>query len=291
MKAYAPLRISFAGGGTDVEPYCSEYGGAVISAAIKWYAVARYANDHKHNDLEACIYKDAQLVDKSIKIVAECQPMSGLGGSASCFVAGIKLLNPEADPYTLAKKAFYLERKVLGVTGGSQDQYAAAFGGVNVMTFGKGGRVEMKRIIPPTKLEDLLYLVYLGKRNNAGADIIQDQMKRNNLEAFSIQKQLVDSMRMALERNKLRLFGIFLDMAWISKKQLTPYITSPSIDDFHDKCLKNGAIAGKLTGAGGGGYMLLMEDPEKQGELRRYFNREQIEYRKVEFDLEGARCQ
>lgn len=291
IKAYAPLRISFAGGGTDIEPYCSEYGGRVLSAAIRWYATAKYSARHVHNNLEACVAKECPSEKQRIKIDLDCQPMSGLGGSASCFVAGLKLLNPDADPYEIATRAFYLERKVMGIAGGSQDQYAASLGGLNEIVYSGDGKVNIKRVIPPIDLEEKLYLVYMGKRKNAGTDIIEDQIKRNNRDALSMQKQLAESMKMALERNELKLFGLFLDMAWVSKKQLTPYITSEFIDSFHDKCLKNGAIAGKLTGAGGGGYMLVMEHPNEQGRLKAYFDKERIAYHRVKFDLVGARCE
>ena len=287
----APLRISFAGGGSDIEPYCSEYGGCVMSAAIQMYTYASLSKKHKQSELEKVITRYSGLpIGYNLEIKQEAEPMSGLGGSASCFVAGIKLLEPEWERKTIAEWAFHLERNVMGVAGGKQDQYMASYGGMNFLKF-EHNMVTIYTIVPPEKLEDLLLLVYLGKRNYAGKDIIKDQMSRDNRENFSIQKRIAYAMRDVLLSNDLPAFGNLIEMAWQSKVKFSPLIATGEIQDFHDNCLNNGAIAGKLTGAGGGGYMLLMEHPGKVGELRKYLNNQRIDYRDVKFDNEGVKCE
>jgi len=290
MKTRAPLRISFAGGGTDIEPYCSLYGGCVISAAIQIYAEATYPSERKKmTPLEQSIIDHFHCDGISISTHCVAAPMSGLGGSAANFVAGIRAIT-EMTKQEIAELAFDLERNKLGVLGGKQDQYAAAFGGLNYLTFEKDGRVGGLHIPIPEGLEDLLLLVYLGKRIINGHDIIKDQSSRDNRKNFDIQKAIVQSMHSALGKDDFKLFGLLLEQAWQSKVQFSPYVTSVDINEFHDKCLQNGAIAGKLTGAGGGGYMLLMEWPNKPGELRKYLRSQKIKYLNVKFDTEGVKC-
>lgn len=288
VKTRAPLRISFAGGGTDIEPYCSEYGGCVLSAAIQIYAYADYpALNPQPSQLESLIGREFNK-DGLLKVSPEALPMSGLGGSASCFVAGIKAVQPELDRREIAELAYHLERDVLGVLGGRQDQYASTFGGLNYMEF--GARVELETLSIPESLDRSLYLVYLGRRNYDGADIIKDQMARDNLANFAFQKEIVRAMKMALMSKDLLSFGELLEKAWESKVKFSPYITTDDILSFHKKALENGAIGGKLTGAGGGGYMLLMEHPERKGELVRYLTSERIDFLNVKFDMEGVKC-
>ena len=293
VVARAPLRVAFAGGGSDIEPYCSEYGGCVMSAAIQMYARATYFPSYANkttnqSEIEKTITNcfDAK---GGLKLENEAEPMAGLGGSASCFVAGIKCLKPDMEKKEIAELAFHLERNVMGVAGGKQDQYAASYGGMNFLRFEHRMTV-VYPLVPPEELEKLLVLVYLGKRNYAGKDIIKDQMARDNIENFREQKQIASVMRTALLSNDLLAFGNLIEMAWQSKLKFSPLIATDEIKAFHDNCLKNGAIAGKLTGAGGGGYMVLMENPGRVGELRNYLATQKIDYKDVKFDLEGVKC-
>lgn len=287
MKTKAPLRISFAGGGTDVEPYVSQEGSIIIAAAIKMYVYATFPGNGE-SEIEQVITSELGIPER-LSITNEHPPMSGLGGSASCFVAGIKAVNPELGKEEIAKLAFHLERNVMGVVGGKQDQYMAAYGGLNYLEFNKHTWVEPLEI--PQGLEELLLLVYMGKRNNRGQDIIQDQMHRMNKEAFSKQKEIAKDMKSALESNWVREFGRLLNDAWIWKLQFSPLVASFDIQEFYNQCLDWGAIGGKLTGAGGGGYMLLMEDPSKKNQLRQLLLKHGVDYKTVEFDMEGVSCE
>lgn len=292
--ARAPLRISFAGGGTDIEPYCLEFGGCVLSVAIKLYAYAilpagmTYPNSIAHVIRNYYHYQPKG----NFLIYSEAAPMSGLGGSASCFVAGIKVHRPDLSPVQIAELAFHLERKIMGIAGGKQDQYMAAHGGLNFLTFTKEG-VSLERLQIPGGFDELLVLVYMGLRNHSGHDIIKDQMGRDNRRQFAQQKAIAKTMRQCLLDSrgpKLKEFGVLLDHAWKCKCEFSPYISREDITEFYDECLKSGAIGGKLTGAGGGGYMLLMEDPDKPGQLRKYLRRRNIDFVNVHFESEGVKC-
>ncbi len=288
MEAIAPMRISFAGGGTDVEPYCSKYGGLVLSAAIQIYAHATHpATKHELSELEKTILRYFG-VKGGLKIVNEIPHMSGLGGSAACFVAGIKAMKPSMGQPSIAQLAIHLERNVMKVAGGKQDQYCAAFGGLLYMELDKNVATQ---ISVPKGLEDLLLLVYMGERKNRGQDIIKDQMGNmvKNIESFHRQKYLANEMMYFCHHNNLTGFGKALNNAWETKLEFSPLIADDNIRGFYKNCLRDGAIGGKLTGAGGGGYMLLMEHPEKKGVLRMNLANSGIKYINVKFDMEGVR--
>jgi len=285
MIAIAPLRISFAGGGTDIQPYRLEHGGCVLSAAIKKYAIARYPSDFSA-PMEDIIVRHFQSEGLSIK--NEAPPMSGLGGSASCFVAGIKAVSPTLKKRQIAELAFHLERNVMGIAGGIQDQYMAAFGGLNFLEIADS--VKISQLPIPEALEDLLLLVYMGKRNNAGQDIIKDQIKRMNLKALHNQKEIARQMVDCLKHDRLVEFGKLLDKAWHSKMEFSPLVADDRIREFYYNCIKSGALGGKLTGAGGGGYMLLMADPKRLDEVKLNLWKNKVQFEKVIFDGQGVRC-
>ena len=283
----APLRVSFAGGGTDIEPYCSEYGGIVLNAAIKLYAQAFYPSESVvPSEMEQIIY-DYLDTGAMVKLTNGAPQMSGLGGSAACFVAGIKAVRPDLGKEEIAKLAFYLERNVMGVAGGKQDQYTSAYGGLNYMEFHHDG-VNIERLKTPQRLEELLLLVYMGKRMEMGDDIITDQMIRLNLKSFHRQKAIAVAMKEALGIANLVAFGKLLNEAWYEKLNYSPYISTPEINAFYTEAKIAGAIGGKLTGAGGGGYMLLMEHPNKPKAVRDYLTHRKIPYHNVKFDTEGV---
>ena len=284
----APLRVSFSGGGSDIEPYVSEHGGCVLASAIKVYAQAIYPSAPVIlAEMEQTIVNYFHLNDM-VKITNGAPQMSGLGGSASCFVAGIKAVAPQLSNREIAETAFYLERNIMGITGGKQDQYCATFGGILFMEF-QGKSVDIKYVTPPEHLEQLLILVYMGKRKEMGQDIIKDQMSRMNLNNFHRMKGIARNMKQCLACNNLIGFGNLLDEAWQIKQQFTPLIADGTIKDFYNNCLSWGAIGGKLSGAGGGGYMLLMEHPNKMGQLRMELTKKNIRYENIEFDTEGVK--
>jgi D-glycero-alpha-D-manno-heptose-7-phosphate kinase len=297
LRARAPLRVSFAGGGTDVPPFPEREGGLVLSATIDRFAYGALAprTDHQIGieSLDLCsairfansdaIRFDGEfdLIKAAIAKFAEPQrsgfdlflrsnavPGSGLGSSSAMMVVLIGLLKEHRrmmlDDYEVAELAYSLEREQLGILGGLQDQYAASFGGFNFIEFyGEQVVVNPLRIASASvlELECNMLLCYTGKTRRSDS-IIVDQTARyedGNTEALDglrHQKDLAVAMKKALLRGRVREFGSLLGTAWEWKKLMSKRISNPFIDEAYDLARDAGAIGGKVTGAGGGGYML-----------------------------------
>ncbi len=297
IRAKAPLRISFAGGGTDVPPFPEREGGLVLNAAINRYAYGtlRPRDDdsitiHSHDygvqtqfgtddpmvfdgklDLAKAAIRSFVGPDSrgfDLVLHSNAPPGSGLGSSSAMMVALIGALAEKANlpltDYELAEMAHSIEREQLGIKGGRQDQYAAAFGGFNFLEL-SGERVVVNPLRVPQdtmlELEHNLLLCYTGTTRQ-GDHIIEDQTARfedHNDEAVAglrAQKELALEMKNALLQRRLQDFGELLDTAWAAKKRMSSRISNPHIDELYTEGKKHGAIGGKVTGAGGGGYML-----------------------------------
>lgn len=306
--ARSPVRLSFAGGGTDVSPYCNLYGGLALNLTISkftWVSIAPNNGVAIHSiDGDEKYPSMADFIEKSnlaIRHVAEyfsenagldsgfeihlrndVPGMSGLGGSASFFVSAINAFNHLTDfglnKYEIAEAAFDLERKKLGNMGGRQDQYASSFGGVNFLEF-KGDdfvRVNHLQVKPEIllELEKRLVLINLGKRKKSG-DIISDQIRRveqkdkESLSALDVSKKTALEMKSCLMKGELDEFAKLFNLSWEQKKHFSSLITNPYIDSILDFAKKNGADAGKITGAGGGGHMLLLAKPNQEEFLKK----------------------
>jgi D-glycero-alpha-D-manno-heptose-7-phosphate kinase len=294
IRAKAPLRVSFAGGGTDVPPFPEQEGGLVLSATINRYAYGALAPrgdasigvesvdfgvsvDYAEDDSLAFDGR-LDLVKAAIRklgrggfdlfLHSNAPPGSGLGASSAVMVTLIGLLKeyhrlPFTD-YEIADLAFTLEREDLGIKGGLQDQYAATFGGFNYIEM-DGGRVVVNPLRVPSdvvhELEHNMLLCYTG-RTRRSDHIIEDQTRRlaeredDALEGLRMQKRLAQEMKDALLRRRLSEFGDLLGTAWEFKKKMSPRITTGFIDDAYETARREGALGGKVTGAGGGGYML-----------------------------------
>jgi D-glycero-alpha-D-manno-heptose-7-phosphate kinase len=294
IRAKAPLRVSFAGGGTDVPPFPQSEGGLVLSATINRYAYGALApRDDGMIGVESVDFgmsvdyarDDALAFDGRLDLVkaairklgrggfdlflhSNAPPGSGLGSSSSVMVTLIGLLKeyhrlPLTD-YEIAELAFGLERQDLGIKGGLQDQYAATFGGFNFIEM-DGDRVIVNPLRIPHdvihELEHDMLLCYTGRTRQSDR-IIEDQTQRfetrdeRALEGLRMQKELAVEMKNALLRRRLNDFGELLGTAWDYKKRMSPRITTGFIDEAYDAAIRAGAVGGKVTGAGGGGYML-----------------------------------
>ncbi|MDI6807411.1 MAG: GHMP kinase [Candidatus Eisenbacteria bacterium] len=299
VRSRAPLRISFCGGGTDVSPYPEERGGAVISATINKYAFSSLVErkDEKLTitsldyDVVAKYSKGKSMaVDSELGLVravaermsaesgfdlfihTDAPPGSGLGSSSTMVVSLIGtfvnwLKTPLTD-YGIAELAYEIERVGLGIAGGRQDQYAATFGGFNFIEFGNGKTVVNSLRMKPSVINELEYgllLCYTGK-TRLSANIVARQTrsyierKEEVVRALDAIKQDAIVMKDLLLLGKLSEFGELLHLSWGNKKKLDKAITDESIDELYDVARKNGAIGGKILGAGGGGYLLLFCD-------------------------------
>jgi len=298
IRAKAPLRISFAGGGTDVSPYPENEGGCVLNATINKFAWGslRPRGDGKIRiesldlDLSLSYTVDSPLLydgqldlakaailklgaqDSSgldVFLHSDAPPGTGLGSSSALMVTLVGLVgtfkNLPLTNYEIAHLAYTLERQELGIKGGLQDQYAAAFGGFNFIEFGKERAIVNPLRITQDILNELelnLLLCYTGATRSSD-HIIEDQTRRygqgeeDTLEGLRTQKQLAVEIKNMLLQRRLNDFGALLHIAWEAKKKLSPKISSARIEEMYAEARKHGALGGKITGAGGGGYMLL----------------------------------
>jgi D-glycero-alpha-D-manno-heptose-7-phosphate kinase len=305
IRTKAPLRISFAGGGTDVPPYPEREGGCVLNATIDNYAWGSLRpRDDGRIRIESvdlgvlldCLVESKLEFDGQLDLVkatlvrlqaqdsrgfdvflhSDAPPGSGLGSSSALIVGLVGLVkefkNLPLTEYEVAHLAYLIEREDLRIQGGHQDQYASCFGGFNFIEF-YGDRVIVNplRIQQDTvnELEHNLLLCYTGTTRRSDR-IIEDQIKRfeekqeDTLRALGEQKQLAVDMKNALLRQQLDDFGDLLHSAWESKKNLSPRISNGWIDEMYETARKSGALGGKITGAGGGGYMLFYCQFEKR---------------------------
>ena len=300
IRSKAPLRIGFAGGGTDVSPYAELYGGAIINATINMYAYATIvplkndsiiinAFDKKQKlelksahelplngslDLAKAIYNrivsDFGIEKLSFELTTyvDAPPGSGLGSSSTLVTAIIgafvEWMNLPLGEYDIAHLAYIIERIDLGYAGGRQDQYAATFGGFNFMEFYENEKV----IVNPLRirnnilneLTNNLILYYTGT-SRLSSEIIEKQqvsVKQNDhssIDAMHHGKEMAILMKEAILKGKLDEIGPIMMKAWEHKKQMADGISNSKIDEIYNAAIAAGASGGKISGAGGGGYM------------------------------------
>ena len=295
-----PLRISFAGGGSDLPAFYRNEPGAVLSTAINKYIYITL--NRKFDEKIRASYSVTEIVDSIAEIKHELireglrlagvdggieitsisdVPSRGTGlGSSSTYTVG--LLNAlyafkgqHADAARLGREASRIEIDICGKPIGKQDQYIAAFGGMQFIQFNPDGTVFVDPVVclPDTKqrLEQWLLLLYTGVTRSADGILAEqsrntesDEDKREALRAMvAIARQL----RRALSDNDLRSFGELLHQGWLEKRKLAGGISSPQIDAWYETARRHGAIGGKILGAGGGGFLLLHAPPEKHAQI------------------------
>ncbi len=309
-----PFRMSFFGGGTDYSEYFSEYGGSVLSTTIDKYCYLsiRHLPPFFEHDSQLTYSKierfnspsDVQhpLVRAALKYIpteriqiaydADLPACSGIG-SSSAFAVGLlqglhALKNEYPDKMCLAKEAIYLERELCAEAGGVQDQIAAAFGGFNRLEFNSNGYTVKPINISEEKkhcLQSNLLLLFTGFTHFSG-EIAKEQVKNIpvTLNQLHEMKSLVDVAENILTDGDLDDFGRLLNDTWQYKRNLSYSITNDYIDSIYKKAIDNGALGGKLLGAGGGGFMLLYVPKENQDKVIASFN----ELKFVPFSFENS---
>jgi D-glycero-alpha-D-manno-heptose-7-phosphate kinase len=313
-----PLRISFFGGGSDLPAFYESSGpGKCISVSIDKYIYLvgiptpqpwiklSYSKIEQVEDVSQLQHDIARELLKHYHITSNFElgsfadiPTKGTGlGSSSTFAVGLsKLLseynNLKLSKFDIAEEACRMEIDVLGNKIGKQDQYAAAFGGLNVFEFAKE-KVTVKPVNIPystmSKLESNLLLYYTGIQRSA-SDILAKQSSSliSNVDAqvqTSMMVSMVDTAEEMLSQGYVDDFGEMLDDAWKIKKNLSSGITSPEIDEIYDYGLKIGALGGKLLGAGGGGYLLFYVPNNKQEKFRQDMKLKELVFK---FSHEGS---
>ncbi|MDR3792710.1 MAG: GHMP kinase [Terracidiphilus sp.] len=307
IRSRAPLRLGLAGGGTDVSPYCDEFGGAILNATIDYYAYAaleplstgmveffsadlhcsaaypaasELANDGRL-DLFKAVYNHVvrnfnggKPLNLRMSTRVDVPAGSGLGSSSTLVVAMLaayaEWLNLPLGDYELARTAYLIEREEAGLAGGKQDQYAAAFGGFNFMEFGAGGRV----LVNPLRIKDWVVseleaslLLYFTGKSRASGDIIDEQSRNvrdrneNALDAMHAIKQEAFLMKECLLRGDFQSLHSVLRDSWESKKRMASRIVNENIAGIYARALSAGAHCAKISGAGGGGFMIFLADP------------------------------
>lgn len=310
IRSRAPLRLGLAGGGTDVSPYCDEFGGAILNATIGYYAYASIepletnvvqfiSSDREKTaeyDSEGSLQPDGTLDllkhvhNHAVRKFNAGQPLrlrlttsvdvpegSGLGGSSTLVVAALKAYaewtSYPLDDYELAQTAYQIEREDAGLKGGRQDQYAAAFGGFNFMEFGRNGRVLVNPLRIPesvvSELEASILLFYTGT-SRASAAIIDEQTRNvethnsDAVEAMHQVKQESIRMKESLLRGDFGLLHEVLRSSWEAKKRMASQIVNEKIERIYTKALNAGAHCARISGAGGGGFMIFLADPMRK---------------------------
>ena len=319
IYARAPLRISFAGGGTDVEPYPKLYGGAVLSATIDLHAYACVrpradAGEVHSPDLDTAAALSGRrklahsVLDRfagNADVVLHCDapPGSGLGSSSSLVVAlcsaMAELQGATLAPYELAERAIQVERGDLAVPGGTQDQYAASFGGFNFIEFEADGvLVNPLRLRPEilAELQGSLVVLPTASIQRRSEGILQRQIEAYEredadvLDALAILKEHARAAKAAVLRGDLGALAEVLHDGWLTKRRLAEGIATPDIDELYADARTLGARGGKLLGAGGGGYLLLLVPFERRGDVVQQLRRRGLQPAGVSFTDHGAQA-
>ena len=302
----SPLRLSFAGGGTDLKEYYENFEGSVVSTAINrfTYVIVTPRQDNsfqvfssdfqvhfkptRYDDLKpepgselvVTVVKSLDYQDgANLMLNSEVSPGSGLGASSSLAVNLIKTISTlkkeKMSNAEIAESAYDIGRNKLNWTIGKQDEYISAFGGFNFIKFNNDKVTVNKISINKNSLLELeknLLLFYIGKTRNS-SNILQDQInqiEKNNQEtinALHYVKELSEKMYSSLSQSDITKFGELLNIGWESKKKFAKDVTNEYVDKLYNLGIEYGALGGKLTGAGGGGHLLFYCEPSKQKNL------------------------
>ena len=325
-KAKSPVRISFAGGGTDLTTYFYKETGVVLNATINKFthAVLEKRSDKKisihSNDLNIKLSFESidaiklngelDLIKSVIEILkpdfgfdlmtySDVPPGSGLGGSAVLLSAIIGAFNNfkenKYSDYEIAELAFHAERVVMNLSGGWQDQYATVFGGFNFIEFKDDENiVNPLRISDEIKneLEDSLILCYTGLNHDSGKIHNDQKSKMNNVKQkkyAEVSKDIAHEMKSKLLKGQMDNFGQLLGKAWETKKKFSSKITNKFLDDIYDYGIKHGALGGKLLGAGSGGFFLFYVPTYSKIKLMNALTVKGLQMETITFDSTGLR--
>lgn len=302
IRSRAPCRISLSGGGTDIDPYRSEYGGLTLSATIDRYAIATI-DKAPLNVYQSGFALNAHKFFRRTSTIAishftEAPPGSGLGGSSALVVAIVKGLSEfygrKMDSEEIARAAYKIEREDMEIKGGWQDQFGASYGGFNMIDFSKN-RIKVVRLdIAEETVRELLasfILVDLGMAHDS-SDLIDKQIESfknpKSLETLDKMKDMTKAMVVEVLAGNVKELGPMLTEEWNLKKSLESHISNPEINGFHSLMLQNGALGGKLLGAGDGGHLLFIADISKRQGLIETIVKSGYRYVSFKFDNQGA---
>jgi len=317
----SPLRVSLGGGGTDLPSYYREFGGFLVAAAIDKYVyitkhrtfqreiIVKYSKLERVQSIEQI---EHPIIREALRLVGITDPHleltsmadipggTGLGSSGSFTTALLKALHAFkknlVSPAELAEQACEIELNKLGEPIGKQDQYIAAIGGITAFTFHRDGRVEYRpcNISEETlfNLEDNLLLFFTGYSRSASA-ILKDQNDKSKqhdqamLDNLHLMKDLGYQSLAALEAGNLEELARLMDVHWQRKKARSSGMSNPDINQWYDYAMANGALGGKLIGAGGGGFLMFYAGSKKK--LRHAMREKGLQEVRFRFDFEGCK--
>ncbi|MBA7502766.1 D-glycero-alpha-D-manno-heptose 7-phosphate kinase [subsurface metagenome] len=293
-----PLRISFVGGGTDFEDFYANFGGAVLSTAIDKcvFVIVKerfddmiYVNYSRKEIVDRFDKLEHELVREAMRITGVTKGIeittladvpaegTGLGSSSSITVGLLQALfaygGEIVTAKTLAEEACHIEIDILGKPIGRQDQYIASYGNMRFITFGKSG-VAVEKIEPSSedkkRLNDNLLLFYTGVTRKSSEILLEQKANINSrVEVLSEMRKLAFEAKDAILENEFDAFGEILHKGWELKKQMASKVSNSLIDDIYETACRAGAIGGKVTGAGGGGFILFYCPKDKQDDVTR----------------------
>lgn len=317
-----PFRITLGGGGTDLPSFYEQHGGFILAVGLDKYMFLN-VNTPIVDDKVRVRYSKAEIVDSvdelehtlarealrsfgfanGVEIVSIADIPAGTGlGSSSCYLVGLlnslhSLVQRPATPHQVAEEACHIELDVLRKPIGKQDQYMAAFGGLTSLDIARDGRVNVERVSLGAdlfkELENNILLFYTYETREAtailaeqdkGARVKESQVVENLLEIKDIGLEVRD----AIVKGNLRRFGELQDIHWRTKKKLARGISSSKIDELYELAMRNGAIGGKICGAGGGGFLMLYCEDAKARvrEVMRAAGLRELHFR---FEFEGSK--
>ena len=328
LIARAPVRLSFFGGGTDLPAYYERFGGAVLSTSLNKYVYvimnvseqsalqitsSDYRTFYRHTPGEPLLWEgDLDLPRAvlqhfgvehgvSIFLASEVPPGTGLGSSSSVTVALVKAISTacgqKLSKTQVAEMACDIEIGKLGKPIGLQDQYASAYGGLNWILF-QTGQVQVEPVaVPPhvmAQLESHLLLMFTGAAHDS-AQILSHQRRASQdldgrvIESLQAVSELASQARRHLQSGALDHFGALLDKAWMYKKRFAPGVSNERIDHWYTLARNNGAVGGKITGAGGGGFLVLYCEDGTMERVAAALSAEGLRRMDFHFENDGAR--
>lgn len=301
-----PFRISFFGGGTDIPKWYLQHGGSVLSTTIDkylyismremppfWDFKNRFVYGSKTETVDDIDQIEHPAIRETIRFLnigfgidmhynTDIPARSGIGSSSSFTVGFLKALYGHMGKLVsdkrLASESIHIEQDLIGEAVGSQDQIAAAYGGFNHIVFNKDGTFEVNPMTLDAKrikeLNNHLVLLFTGFQRYANAIEKEkiDNMNRHNEDLASIQRYVDDAITILSSSADIGEFGALLHETWMRKKNLSDKVSNSFIDNIYETARKNGAIGGKLLGAGGGGFMLLFVRPQNREALLKSLN-------------------
>ena len=287
LAAHAPTRVDFGGGWTDVPPYCIEQGGCVCAVAIARYATVELSDagppgpEHTgaESGITASALAKAGVSGVSLSVNSDFPIGSGLGGSSAAGVAAVGALaawsGQPIEPADLAERSRAIEVEDMGIPGGRQDHYAAAFGGALGLTFGDSTTVMRIPISPATveALESRCTIIYTGQSRISGENItaVLDAYRAREpvvTGALARMRELAQMMIAALMRGAIDDLGALVGEHWVHQRSLHPAIATPRIDAIIHQAIAGGAFGAKALGASGGGCVLIIAPPDRTPHIR-----------------------